>query len=391
MRFPKSSGSVSGTRSCYGCGVCAAACPRQCIGLRRSRSGFWIPHVDGSSCVECGLCVRLCPTRMPFSYPADGKPILDGMAAWLKDADALDRSSSGGAVTALAAALGKEGYEFCGVRYVPERLRAEHFLADSPKAFEPAMGSKYLPSLTMPAFREMLTKDKKWMVVGTPCQIAALRRLIRLRGIENRFVLVDFRCHGVPSMRLWDAFLRSCRTLGDPHWLMASWRDKSRGWQVSYHLVLRREPDATCLFSGYATEGDSFYTHFLDFTVQNQCCYDCPFQGTHSEADVRVADFWGKRFAHNQSGVSQVLALSERGREVWGKAAAWCVTEPLSQDEQNAILRLGSQESHWNRGRGLFRAFALFMLTLPGGLCLTDALRKAIVRALQWVRTVKIS
>ena len=160
---------VAGTEPCHGCGVCAAACPKGCVTMAQSREGFWVPRVDAAACVGCGLCVRLCPTRSPIPSETLHKRVLRGDAAWLRDAAALRASSSGGAVGAIVAALAGKGYGFCGVRYVPERLRAEHFLAETPEAFTPARGSKYLQSLTVPAFRDILGGNGNWLVVGRPC------------------------------------------------------------------------------------------------------------------------------------------------------------------------------------------------------------------------------
>lgn len=303
--------------------------------MAQSREGFWVPRVDAAACVGCGLCVRLCPTRSPIPPETLHKRVLRGDAAWLKDADSLRASSSGGAVGAIVAALAGEGYGFCGVRYVPERQRAEHFLAETPEAFAPARGSKYIQSLTVPAFRDVLKGNGKWLVVGTPCQIAAFRRLIQTRGVKERFVLVDFVCHGVPSQKLWAAFLRRAAKGRDPRRVKASWRGKTRGWQDAYELTLSE--DGQTFYKGYASENEPFLRHFLRCTAQNLTCYACPFVGTHSGADIRVRDFWGERYQANDTGVSRVEALTARGLEVWSKAAAHCVTEPLTPAENAEV------------------------------------------------------
>ena len=251
------------------------------------------------------------------------------------------------------------------MRYVPERLRAEHFLAATPEAFAPARGSKYIQSLTAPAFREMLRGEDKWLVVGTPCQIAALRRVLQARGAEERFVLVDFVCHGVPSAKLWEAFLRRVAKGHDPHRLDAAWRGKTRGWQDSWELRLT-DADGQSVYTGYATQNNLWYRHFLRCTAQNLPCFACPYVGTHSGADIRVGDFWGERFKANTAGVSRVEAYTDRGAEVWRAAATWCETEPLTPAEIAAVearMPLADPPA-WGRKR------FIRLLGLPGGFTL---------------------
>lgn len=332
--------------------------------MAQSREGFWVPRVDAAACVGCGLCVRLCPTRSPIPPETLHKRVLRGDAAWLKDADSLRASSSGGAVGAIVAALAGEGYGFCGVRYVPERQRAEHFLAETPEAFAPARGSKYIQSLTVPAFRDVLKGNGKWLVVGTPCQIAAFRRLIQTRGVEERFVLVDFVCHGVPSQKLWAAFLRRAAKGRDPRRVKASWRGKTRGWQDAYELTLSE--DRQTFYRGYASENEPFLRHFLRCTAQNLTCYACPFVGTYNGADIRVRDFWGERYQANDTGVSRVEALTARGLEVWSKAAAHCVTEPLTPAENAEVEAKAPKPEAPAWGRATF----IRLLDWPAGFAL---------------------
>jgi formate dehydrogenase major subunit len=60
---------------CIFCGLCAAVCPRDCIGLAAA-AGPAVPPawtdrwdeaaavvIDGARCIRCGLCHRVCPTR----------------------------------------------------------------------------------------------------------------------------------------------------------------------------------------------------------------------------------------------------------------------------------------------------------------------------------------
>lgn len=367
MSGKKTLRSVYGMDVCYGCGACAAICPNHCITMSLSREGFYVPRVARNKCVGCGLCVRVCPKLSPPHEEELAKRTLRADAAWLRDEDALRHSTSGGAVTAIARTLATQGYGFCGVRYSSDSLRAEHFLAETIEDFTPALGSKYIPSLTQPTFESLLKGDKKWMVVGTPCQIVALRRLLRERRAEKRFVLVEFQCHGVPSMKWWHAFLQMvCADAGvSPSQVDARWRDKTRGWHDSYQIVL--SVDGKPLNSDYGQAASDWMMGFLSQNLQNRPCYACPFRRGMSGADIRVADFWGKTYQANERGVSRVLALTERGMKVWTAATEQCVWESVTWDAEAALPPVRRHAWLFSVMRRCKRLFDLTVLGWPRG------------------------
>lgn len=43
-------------------------------------------------------------------------------------------------------------------------------------------------------------------------------------------------------------------------------------------------------------------------------CFDCPYR-EHSGADLRIGDYWGPRFEHDKTGVSMVIANTDRGED----------------------------------------------------------------------------
>ena len=45
---------------CYGCSVCASACPKKAISMHIDTEGFYKPIVDDSICVNCGICLNVC-------------------------------------------------------------------------------------------------------------------------------------------------------------------------------------------------------------------------------------------------------------------------------------------------------------------------------------------
>ncbi|MBQ1272693.1 MAG: Coenzyme F420 hydrogenase/dehydrogenase, beta subunit C-terminal domain, partial [Clostridia bacterium] len=44
-----------------------------------------------------------------------------------------------------------------------------------------------------------------------PCQIASLDRYLKIIKKRDKFLLIDFICHGVPSYLLWERYISSCQ------------------------------------------------------------------------------------------------------------------------------------------------------------------------------------
>lgn len=304
---------VSLIKNCYGCGVCAIACPKHIITIRLNKNGFYEPMVLKNEvlCIECGLCLDVCSFNDDKICKADNKFNIESYASWSNDKMVRELCSSGG----IAYELGKEaiayGYAVCGVKYNVELERAEHYIARNEKELELSRGSKYIQSYTLPGFSALNNKSK-FLVVATPCQIDSLRHYIRRFKCEDNYLLVDFYCHGVPSMLLWKKYLFTYLPSGAKP-SKVSWRDKKFGWHDSWAISL--EGDSYSFFSRLS-KGDLFYKYFLENKCLNKpCYYNCKYKQEKSAADIRIGDLWGSKFENDQSGVSALLILSHKGKE----------------------------------------------------------------------------
>lgn len=320
---------VANIRDCYGCGVCALACPKKIITMELDADGFYAPRVDEGKCIDCSLCVKVC--AYSHTELSQDLPTLACYAAWSRDARIRRKCSSGGVGFEVAKSLLGEGYKVCGVRYSAENGRAEHFVATTREELVQTMGSKYIQSYTPSGFLQMSRRDK-YLITGTPCQIDSFRRYIRNFRCEDNFVLMDFFCHGTPSMLLWQCYARRAEArLGKLTY--ASWRNKLTGWHdswamsmdgtkhggavdwnVPYDMLLK---DRKSIMDSRLSQGDSFYRLFLGNVCLGKACYKhCKYKYSHSAADIRIGDLWGKAYAHDDKGVSGAIAFTDKGRVV---------------------------------------------------------------------------
>ena len=321
---------ISKVHDCYGCGVCATACSRKIINLIFDSDGFYVPHIsDVSKCTNCGICTEVC------AYLHDNlslqNPEIHPYAAWSKDHLVRRKCSSGGVGFEIGKYLLGQGYKVCGVRYDAGKNRAEHYIATSVEELIPSAGSKYIQSYTVDGFKA-INRKAKYLVTGTPCQIDSFRRYIQKFRCEDNFVLLDFFCHGVPSMLIWKKYTEWAeKRVGKITY--ASWRNKWTGWHDSWVMgidgerhgekinwhdsydMLIRERKST--IESRMSQGDMFYALFLgNLCLGKQCYTHCKYKYDKSSADIRIGDMWGDTYKDNEDGVSCAIAFTNLGKTV---------------------------------------------------------------------------
>lgn len=315
---------------CFGCGVCAVSCPRDAIRIISNEDGFLSPSV-GPSCVECGLCLKVCAfTHEECAEPNDSiTPI--SLAAWSVESRTRNLCTSGGVAFEMGRYLLQKGYRVVACRYNPYQKYAEHYIADTEESLVESIGSKYIQSRTVDGFSH-IEKGAKYLVTGTPCQIDSLRRFIKRKNMEDDVILIDFFCHGVPSMMMWKQYITELENkIGKFDNII--WRDKETGWHDSW--VMKVEGKYTSWFS----KGDLFYQMFLKDRCLGKACYeDCKYKYDKSAADIRIGDLWGSAFENDDLGVNGIVCFTQKGKDLLYEM------EPLLHLEQSSLEVVGEAQ-----------------------------------------------
>lgn len=325
---------ISTINNCFGCGVCVASCPKSIISMQLNKNGFYEPYItETGKCLNCGICLDVCAfTHKERSLVAE-KSHIKSWAAWSNNEMIRKKCSSGGIGFEIGTQLIKQGYVAIGCRYDIKEQRAEHFIANTVEEFVQSIGSKYIQSYTIDAFKQIKRSGQKYLITGTPCQIDSLRRMIRKFRCEDNFVLMDFFCHCIPSMYAWKAYIKMLEPIIGAV-TYSSWRNKFEygwhdswimgidgiktsepiNWNDDYHQLLREKKT---FIQSLKSQGDLFYKLFLgDICMGSQCEKHCKYKYDNSSADIRIGDLWGETYKDDQKGVSALITFTLKGQEI---------------------------------------------------------------------------
>lgn len=341
---------VINKRDCCGCNACVQRCPQQCIYMKEDTEGFLYPTIDKGSCIDCGLCEKVCPV---INKSEEG-PIINVYAAKNDDEKKRLDSSSGGLFIALAEHIISENGTVYGAVF-DEKWEVRHSSASTLEELYPMMRSKYVQSKIGNTYLDAesrLKKDQKVLFIGTPCQIAGLKKYLR-KEYDN-LLAVDFICHGVPSPGVWRRYLKELiNNQSDKKKDIfkinsINFREKRRGfnWKnygfvIDYLSVDKHIKQLTsCSFYE-----NPYMKGFLSDLYLRPSCYSCPAKGGTSGADITIADYWGIENQMPQlddnKGVGLAIVHTEKGIDILGKIN-------VSLNESDISRAIISNPSYWS-------------------------------------------
>lgn len=303
---------------CSGCSACYSVCPKKAIEIKIDEDGFFRAFIDKEKCINCGKCKKVC-TRYSDKEENNPKELEKGKlySAQSKEKEVINTCTSGGIAYEIARYGIKNGYKIAGVIYNYQQNIAETIITNNLEELEKIKGSKYIQANPTKAFEEIVNeckkdKDAKYIVFGTPCQIAGLRKLINVFNIQNDIIMVDLFCHGVPSYLVWNQYIKWLKEKEKIEKIdKVVFRSKHIGWH-DYCMEVHSEKKKYYK----CAEGNTFYKVFFDDILLNKSCFNCEYRMNSSHADIRLGDYWGKRYKNRQDGVSAILVLTDSGESI---------------------------------------------------------------------------
>lgn len=304
---------IENKKNCTGCYACFNICAEKCISMVTDNEGFWYPVVDNDRCTGCNLCEDVCPIINNIEY--DNMPI--AYACINKDLFTRLESSSGGIFTLIGEQIIARGGIVFGAKF-DDDFNVVHDYVKTKEELKVLRGSKYLQSRIGETFVETekyLKKGRTVLFSGTPCQIAGLNSF--LRKTYDTLFTIDIICHGVPSPKVWQKYIKYQEKVAGSKAKIISFRRKDGGWkQYSISIVFENGKEYMQLY-----KRDLYMRAFLRNICLRPSCYSCHFKTLNRESDITMADFWGIQNIlpgmDDDKGTSLIFVNSEKGQKIF--------------------------------------------------------------------------
>lgn len=313
---------VSDPGKCSGCGACMAVCPQKAITMREAADSCVYPVIDHDTCIRCGKCLQICD----FHRTETLRTPLDAWAAVGRDDALVKHSASGGIFATIAMRWIVAGGLVAGaVMDVDEQgLQVYHLLSDKVEDVRRMQGSKYVQSDAWRCYADVIAAlgaGKSVLFSGTPCQVAAIRRIT---GDPDNLTTIDIICHGVPSQTMLGGYLRCLEKRFRGQIADINFRDKDGSSRYCARIDLQRNKRLRTL--RLRASDLSYYCYFLTGMIFRENCYHCPYAHSERVGDITIGDYWGVEKRHVQDITagemaarldwSCVLVASSKGRRL---------------------------------------------------------------------------
>lgn len=301
---------------CYGCTACKSVCSQKCITMEKNSQGFYLPIVDETNCIDCGMCDFVCPIDKNDLF----QKALAVYAIKDKNKETRFLSASGGAFTLISNLFLNEDSKVYGAIF-DEDMSVVHIGTSKAEKRNLMRGSKYVQSdmgNVIEDIKSDISKNKKVLFTGTPCQVAAVKNVIK----SDLLYTCDIICHGVSSPLIFSEYILFLeKRYGKIKSL--TFRNKEKSWRG-------------CNIKIQTTNGTYQNNKYLDVYKKiyyGNCanrisCSKCDFAKEERVSDITIGDFWGIENFNpsfdDKCGVSMLMINNKRGENIFNQIMNEC-------------------------------------------------------------------
>lgn len=313
---------------CLECGACSAVCPQGNISLSRIDL-VYRPEV-GDRCVQCGLCRKVCP-GLGVDLKGLSKDCVSGRfdkylgrfcgtyLGYSQDKRIRMASSSGGIITSICLyLLESRAVDGAVVVRSKDRNTNQVYVARNRRELMQSLQSKYLPTPVCTSFEEILNSGKKYVFVGSPCHIHALRKLqaVMPKARENVALAVAHFCEYSPDPHYVDFLAKKCGIEPDS---IRKVKFREGRWPGNLTYFLKGNQKVVPFRR-------LFYPVTIPFARSR--CLQC-IDHSGELADICVGDAWCNNLSGKDGGWAVAITRNEHAQSVMREAASYVHVVPI--------------------------------------------------------------
>lgn len=299
-------------KKCIKCGSCIGVCRENAIDkIYSKKEGFYKLKLDEKKCNSCGLCRIICPTlnesEKSENFIGKYKNII---LAYANDLEIRKNATSGGIVwtlikTALLENVVDEVYLLGLAKNAPMqtglyRLKKEDLDVHKNNRM---FASRYVSYPICEAVKDLIP-EKKYLFVGTPCQIKGVKKCAEYKNLN--IFCVGVACSGAVSyLASWQAQRKLYKKFDSKKDL---YYYRGNGWP-GYNSI---ETDNGSTYD--ERHLNSYFNALYSSRIfMNKGCRYCEDQLAET-ADISCFDFWNKEESKNETiGKSGVIIRTDEG------------------------------------------------------------------------------
>lgn len=334
--------------NCLGCGLCVAMGGRG--DMVEDFMGFLVPSDQAR--IDRSKLGRICPGLNQSLGEGDDPGHSDwGRILQLEeicstDEDLRRNASSGGGLSALAAYLLESG-TVSGVLQVraakEDPLANELRISRTLEEVRSCVASRYAPAVMFPPwFSELVNSKERYLFVGKPCDVAAVRHLQRMDPAWLEAIPLTFAifCAGIPSRTATRLLSESLGVRGE----LRSVKYRGGGWPGEF--VATDSTGATGRVGYDVSWGQHLNRHL------HPRCKICP-DGVGMQADISFGDAWetdsGYPDFQEKEGRSLAVIRTIQGKSILSDASLAGFVTILGSVEVDRLEKMQPYQMHRRR------------------------------------------
>lgn len=339
---------------CTGCGLCELLLGRARVEMRLTDEGYLRPSVKAAiPPEELAPVLAACPgaTLTGPGAPSEAAtfagaalhpvwgPVTSIQRVWAGDPAVRHHAAAGGALTALGCFLLTSGRAEA-VLHV-KASTSQPMLSDAQVSTTPAeviagAQSRYGPAAPLVHVNCLLDEGRRFAVVAKPCDVAAVRALMRQDARARRQIVacLTIFCGGVPYLATAEDIARF-KGLDPAQLTLFRWRGE--GWPGPIRMESRDGRSAEMTYDEAWYNPAATWSYAMQFR-----CKICP-DAIGELADVACPDGWimedGKPIHREAPGINIAIARTVAGRDLVEAALAAGALQaaPFTVDELFAM------------------------------------------------------